>query len=429
MALSYIQPRITSLLNPERIASYDQEMDEAATQTLIHSAARLLYIREGKGTIEINGVSYPLQPHTLVSIQPWTVTTITEVEDPIFYDRIIYNLSYINLYVRSDYNPSAFFYDFWQEMKLMPVQVMEGELRDQVENCLDRIRRELGMESFLWEEKQEAFSDMHTISLLVELFTFYNRGLLRLEKPDPPEESFNISQLLNYLYSHLQEKITLDRLEKTFYISQSTISKKLNSSLGYSFQELLSAMRIAKAMDLLAFTDFSLNEVAELVGFTDGAHLTRAFESSEGMTPTEFRHTAHAKEKRRGRLRSDEASLSLKILNQILNTYQSPDLQPRAIAESYGISLAELNRITLFYVERSASDFIAWLRISRASEYLLRTQLSVDEISERVGFKNSKTFYRHFSRHFGMTPGQFRERVRFQTESGEVLEPGKGSEE
>lgn len=269
---------------------------------------------------------------------------------------------------------------------------------------------------------------MYTIATLIQMLVLFNRGIEGKGQSSSEQDhletknGFQINELLNYLYSHMQEKITLERLEKIFFVSQSTIVKKLKSSLGYSYQELIMSMRVSKAMDLLTYTVLNLTEIAALVGFNDAAHLIKSFEAMEGITPAAFRKNVQGKSKN-AHLQTTDAEKGMTIINEILNEYQNPNLHPSTIAEKFNISLAELNRITIFYVERSAAEFIAWLRISRASEMLLRTRMSISEVAYVVGFNTTKTFYRYFMKYFSTTPTQFREQVHFQREDGTTIEP------
>ena len=56
------------------------------------------------------------------------------------------------------------------------------------------------------------------------------------------------------------------------------------------------------------------------------------------------------------------------------------------------------------------SEFINDLRVQEAQSLLLDPQnhhLSFDQVAERCGFASTRTFYRHFTRFTGMTPGAF----------------------
>jgi len=53
-------------------------------------------------------------------------------------------------------------------------------------------------------------------------------------------------------------------------------------------------------------------------------------------------------------------------------------------------------------------EFIESVKIKKAKELLLRTNLSVNEISDRLGYTNSQAFTRLFTKETGLTPAKFR---------------------
>ncbi|MDD7593593.1 MAG: helix-turn-helix domain-containing protein [Peptoniphilaceae bacterium] len=425
MSESLIQSKFTSILNPYKIVSCDEETDREPTMRLIHSAARLLYITEGEGTIQINEKQYRLVPHTMVSLQPWDISEIVDVKKPLTYKRIIYNLNFINLFVRSDFNPHQIFMNLWQNLHEVPVAQIDPAQYEVLEGIMERLHREVGSDAYSSEAaNQEAkpFSEVYIVSLIIEILVLFERS----KHDEAPEtealdqtEDFEVRNMLNYLYSHMQEKITLDRLNQVFFVSPSTITKKLKRTLGYTFQELITAMRIYKAMDLLAYTDLKLQDIAHLVGFNDAAHLVRTFSQQAYMTPNAYRQTMRRPEKL-DQLKTRESAATLAIINDFLAQYDNPQFTPKTIANKYQISIAELNRITMYYVERSASEFIAWLRVNRAAEMLLCTDLPVTEIALIVGFNTLKTFYRYFHKYYDLSPTEFREEVHYQHADGTV---------
>ncbi len=57
----------------------------------------------------------------------------------------------------------------------------------------------------------------------------------------------------------------------------------------------------------------------------------------------------------------------------------------------------------------SPHAYLMAIRLQRASEYLQYTNLSVDEISKKTGFLSTSNMITQFRRHYGMTPGKYRE--------------------
>jgi two component transcriptional regulator, araC family len=60
----------------------------------------------------------------------------------------------------------------------------------------------------------------------------------------------------------------------------------------------------------------------------------------------------------------------------------------------------------------SLSSYICELRIHRAAELLVSTDANIEEIMHYVGYNDSKFFYKSFKNMFGMTPAQYRKKMR-----------------
>ena len=62
----------------------------------------------------------------------------------------------------------------------------------------------------------------------------------------------------------------------------------------------------------------------------------------------------------------------------------------------------------------SPKRFFHWLRIRVAEQQLLRSERSVKEVAEELGFCNEFYFSRFFKKYTGVSPTQFRRRNRFE---------------
>ena len=58
----------------------------------------------------------------------------------------------------------------------------------------------------------------------------------------------------------------------------------------------------------------------------------------------------------------------------------------------------------------SLSEYVRTRRLELAAEYLSDGELSVDEILYKVGFSDRSAFYHAFSRQYGMTPAEYRQK-------------------
>lgn len=88
------------------------------------------------------------------------------------------------------------------------------------------------------------------------------------------------------------------------------------------------------------------------------------------------------------------------------------NLTINVLAEHYGMSPNYFSSMFKKEMSRSAVNYITELRINQARELLYHSELSVVDISKKVGYEDSQYFFRVFKKYLGMTPLQYREESR-----------------
>ncbi|MFR2716175.1 MAG: helix-turn-helix transcriptional regulator [Anaerococcus obesiensis] len=149
----------------------------------------------------------------------------------------------------------------------------------------------------------------------------------------------------------MSEKLTLDRLASTFFISKSSLTKYLEENIGFTFSELLNRIRFSKAIDLLMFSEKSLNEIAKRVGYTDSSHFTKIFENTEGINPGEFRNYYNIKQVS---LKQSEAKLLDSVINYEIKTILT-DLTIGKVAKNLAFQHL-INRLIYFQFEKISTN-------------------------------------------------------------------------
>jgi AraC-like DNA-binding protein len=84
------------------------------------------------------------------------------------------------------------------------------------------------------------------------------------------------------------------------------------------------------------------------------------------------------------------------------------ELNLRQIAAYVNLAPAYLSRVFNQEIGMSLAQYITEMRMAKASELLMRTSLTVQTISEQIGFKQMSYFSQKFKQHFEMTPLQYR---------------------
>lgn len=89
--------------------------------------------------------------------------------------------------------------------------------------------------------------------------------------------------------NYTDEEIALDVVAKKVNMSYHYFSKFFKESMGKTFVDYLTELRIKKAMELLQLPNQSIKEVCYLVGYGDPNYFSKIFKKTTGLTPSEYK--------------------------------------------------------------------------------------------------------------------------------------------
>jgi YesN/AraC family two-component response regulator len=96
------------------------------------------------------------------------------------------------------------------------------------------------------------------------------------------------------------------------------------------------------------------------------------------------------------------------VLNYINDNINNPNLSVESLADELFLSRSKLYRKIKFLTGDTATEFIRKIKLEKAKELLNTTDLTVSEISYKVGFSSPSYFTKCFKLHFGNIPKEFR---------------------
>jgi two-component system response regulator YesN len=92
--------------------------------------------------------------------------------------------------------------------------------------------------------------------------------------------------------------------------------------------------------------------------------------------------------------------------------YGDQDLSVQKVAADLAISASYLSKLVKRHLDRSVVDYLIDYRLERARELLATSDLMTYEIAEATGYPDARYFSTVFKRHIGVTPTEFRQRMR-----------------
>lgn len=104
------------------------------------------------------------------------------------------------------------------------------------------------------------------------------------------QRGYLVEEIKNYIQEHFCESdMGLSRVGGEFRMSESYLSTLFKEQAGRNFADYLETLRIEKACQLLQDTSYTVNDVAEAVGYNSVQSFRRAFKRVKGVSPKELR--------------------------------------------------------------------------------------------------------------------------------------------
>lgn len=103
---------------------------------------------------------------------------------------------------------------------------------------------------------------------------------------------------------------------------------------------------------------------------------------------------------------------ALRAKEYIDRNYADPDLSVRMLAELVDLSPSYLGKVFSAVTTYSFTDYVNNVRVAKAAELLVSTDLPVAAVSQQVGITNTNYFYSLFKKRYGVTPSSYRRQSR-----------------
>ena len=392
-----------------KICKFDIEVIEKKTSPILNQESNLFYINSGKGILKINEKEFEIKNNTFILISPWDCTEITKVETDFQLYRITYNFSLINHIMKVLFNTNKQQQEILSAFQTNPVLYCSDSEAVEIKNIFTKVQKEVGTVSFIENAPNQPLSSVFSINLIVELlisfYRIHNNSSITNTKNQISDD--NPSLIFRYIFTHLNDKLTIRNLSKIFYMSESSISKYIIDTTGRSFNNLVNEIRVVKTMNYLIYTDFTLEELASIMGYVDSAHISKVFASRMDNKISDYRKTYQSSL----RCCNMEDSKKGYLIINFLNKNHCDDISVQTVAKNFSLTPTELNNIVLIETEKSFGDFINFLRIGTASKLLVDTEESISDIAFEVGYNTVKTFTRNFVKIRNVNPGDFRKKT------------------
>ncbi|GKU81660.1 helix-turn-helix domain-containing protein [Niallia sp. NCCP-28] len=258
---------IDILLDMEKINKSNQRKNDH----IITNYFELVFIKEGKGDITIDGQTYIFNKNNIVFIPPEKIYSLAFTENS---SADYYRLSF-HIYKKEQAKNKASLIDN-KTFSYSPIKMLyeENEILPLVEELYA-----------VFTKKDELNLFLHR-ALLERIFF----NLLKYSKPKPQKDTrMAIEETREYIDKYFNTKITVDSLAQKADLSAKYYSEIFKKKYGIGVIEYLTSVRLNKAKELLIKTEKNICTIAKIVGYSDEFYLSRKFKQSVGISPSLYR--------------------------------------------------------------------------------------------------------------------------------------------
>lgn len=99
-----------------------------------------------------------------------------------------------------------------------------------------------------------------------------------------------IIECQSYIFKHLYEEITLEKLAKVVNMHPNYLSTFFKNEVGLNLTEYILKQKVEEAKKLLTRSDYSISEIYTWLNFHDQSHFTKVFKKHTGTTPKKYKN-------------------------------------------------------------------------------------------------------------------------------------------
>lgn len=239
----------------------------------MHNCLEIIYVFRGSVEIKISYETNRLEAGEFMAINLLEVHSVRAIDD----DALI-----ANIHISNNLFPLENGFILWWDEALKRNKAVydkqAGSIKDLILRYTNRAAEQVLLinikdiiKTFLNEFKIEAF------------WRCVENGSLR------EEELERIHGFYMYMYEHLDEKLTLEKMASHFAISSSYLSHYIKSAMGMNFHTALNIMRCDRAETALLGSKLTIGEICESYGFSSNKYFNTVFKKCFGMLPSEYR--------------------------------------------------------------------------------------------------------------------------------------------
>jgi AraC-like DNA-binding protein len=263
---------------------YHSSAGELTMPSHFHFSHELIFVAQGRARFTVAGRRYEAGPGCLVLINHFEHHALEALEYPYARYYVLIRPERLSAAVGSPVLESVFRH---RPAGFRHMVALGGETRAAVQKLIERMYLEYADRPDFWDASLQSLTRL----LLIRLYRSCPASFPAAQNTDAARLVLRVQK---YLDAHFCEAPALADVAGAFYISRCHLSRLFKSVTGFGFKEYLDLLRLARAKELLFYSQQSVTRVAAACGFGSVSQFIRVFREKEGVTPLQYRKKAAA---------------------------------------------------------------------------------------------------------------------------------------
>ncbi|MCQ6557975.1 AraC family transcriptional regulator [Paenibacillus mendelii] len=134
------------------------------------------------------------------------------------------------------------------------------------------------------------FAELRLKGLMLDLLVTLIRDSHWQIRYDEPDRVTQLTSMKDYLNRHSDRTVTLDEMSAHFHMNKRYLIGLFRQAFEQTPIQYHQQMRMEQAKNLLKFTQLSMQEMSEALGYPNLHTFSRAFKNNSGCSPTAYRN-------------------------------------------------------------------------------------------------------------------------------------------
>lgn len=250
-----------------------------------HEHFELIYVKGGGMDVECEGQMIHLEAEDIIVVNPNELHSCPHIDTPLSLYCVIFDVDILK----------SRFFDTSESKYIQPILqnsiLFENDLRQNSDLAghIMRVCEELETKGRGYELAVKA----EILYILVNLLRGCDvRILTNSEKEAKLKNNSRIRTAIDFIDNHYAEEIHVDEVAEAVFVSKFYLCKLFKKNLGQTVIQYVHDVRLGHARKLLEESDYSISQIASMVGFNDFNYFSRIYRRKMCETPSQTRNRA-----------------------------------------------------------------------------------------------------------------------------------------